>query len=287
MNLILILGRAAILGVVSFMTPRVLMSAGVPLDRWADAMGESIGLTLSDPEARFLWAVVFFIIYSFIEYRWRPLGRLYDWVRGIGRNKSAAIGEKEPNYIAIDFADNESSVLVNPKIIGLSEGATGLRARGNKNSPIINPSITENESGSAPTGRWDSMQAIVWVLSRDANLVKEFKTLSKKNKTDIGIDVEEATEELFLRDRLDIELDDVNAAIFEIREAACRGAITARARHRNSDRREEVHPDEWKHNTLNPYWGYLHKEDETIYEPIWVDVIFEERQFKSRWPVKS
>ena len=80
--------RAVASGLVGFATPRVAIAAGIPIDKWAVAMGEWLGASVS-PEAA-LWGVTLAIgIALFGVESWRhPFQRLWGVLFGATRHKA-------------------------------------------------------------------------------------------------------------------------------------------------------------------------------------------------------
>jgi|GEM_PF-3715993 len=136
--------------------------------------------------------------------------------------------------------------------------------------------------------RWDSMQALIWVLSRDQSRTTAAKVLEKTHGSGTHKAVTEAYEHIKLEQefRLQHDENEIAKAIEEISEAGRTGQISISGRYKDSSKIEAISQDEWKHNKLNPFWGKLYDANDVHKKPIWQNLTFSESDMKRRWKEK-
>jgi hypothetical protein len=84
MGLLFGIGRAAIQGLVAYITPRLLILLGVPLDRWIVAMSEYLTPAVANTDDAVLVAFLLsFVLLVIIEMRWQPAGKALTFLSGI------------------------------------------------------------------------------------------------------------------------------------------------------------------------------------------------------------
>lgn len=103
--------RSALGGLLSYGFPRVLISAGVPLDKWIVQFSHWVSrgmITIPAADAAWIATCLFFLLLAIMEYRWGLVELLVGFLSGAKTDALSYDGPDMPLHAALDYIANES-----------------------------------------------------------------------------------------------------------------------------------------------------------------------------------